>query len=98
MFFSFSSVLSLGLGFVRLEYRITPLLPGLFKNASAFLDAHNDKTARTTYGLFLFHNNPLIVRLLAQAGTFLLRGVAAASSILCISTALNKRKFILFNF
>ena len=34
--------------------------------------------------------NPLIVRFLAQAGTFHTRGVAVTSQILCISITLNK--------
>ena len=38
--------------------------------------------------------NPLIVRLLAQVGTFRLTGVAVASQVLCTSTTLNKRKRI----
>jgi len=39
-------------------------------------------------------NNPLIDRLLAQVGTFLIPGVAVASQVLCTSTTLNKSLFL----
>ena len=41
----------------------------------------------------MFHNNPLIVRLHRSGWHLPCTGVAAASQILCISTALNKRKY-----
>ena len=66
----------------------------------AFCDIGNEvsyitKTVRIKRTVNIY-NNPLIVRLLAQVGTFHICGVAAASQILCISTALNKRKLTLF--
>ncbi len=42
-------------------------------------------------------SNPLIVRLLAQVGTFHY-GVAVTSQILCISITLNKRNNTILNF
>ena len=39
------------------------------------------------------YSNPLIVRFIAQVGTFLKTGVAVALQILCISTTLNKRDY-----
>ena len=49
---------------------------------------------RTSYSNDKF--NPLIVRILAQVGTFLL-GVAVTSQILWISITLNKRSYFIFN-
>ena len=49
---------------------------------------------RTSYSNDKF--NPLIVRILAQVGTFR-RGVAVTSQILCISITLNKRSYLIFN-
>ena len=49
---------------------------------------------RTSYSNDKF--NPLIVRILAQVGTFHY-GVAVASQILCISITLNKRSYLIFN-
>ena len=56
------------------------------------------KTARKKRTVYILINQSLIVRSLAQVGTFPRLGVAAASQILCISTALNKRKFAIFYF
>ena len=64
---------------------VTWLLSGTFK-------VKNSPNNRTV--LYFYWNNPLIVRFLAQVGTFLTHihlGVAVASQILCISTTLNKR-------